>query len=284
MLYEENLDIFILKNDILLENFDNFLEEFGHVNFFNQLTILFFDTIKLEKKHSFKKTNIDDSFVYLAHNVKEMLVKHFDIISISQLYYSILLSDEIDYNFKKYKDFLIGIFNLYKKLENKKSNENARQLNLKIKILKTYMDIVPIMLNKPKSILSTKNQKQLDYFYDKCNKIMLCVVSFFLNKSVPVYYVDKNEICVPHLKENINDELIKFFKMHHRPCIDTNFTFMVIDENQLNINAYFLNKKIITTTQKNTISMVVDSDVLLENKKFFGKYYEYIFPEYTLWL
>ena len=79
MLYEENLDIFILKNDILLENFDNFLEEFGHVNFFNQLTILFFDTIKLEKKHSFKKTNIDDSFVYLAHNVKEMLVKHFVI-------------------------------------------------------------------------------------------------------------------------------------------------------------------------------------------------------------
>lgn len=284
MLYEENLDIFILKNDILLENFDNFLEEFGHVNFFNQLTILFFDTIKLEKKHSFKKTNIDDSFVYLAHNVKEMLVKHFDIISISQLYYSILLSDEIDYNFKKYKDFLIGIFNLYKKLENKKSNENARQLNLKIKILKTYMDIVPIMLNKPKSILSTKNQKQLDYFYDKCNKIMLCVVSFFLNKSVPVYYVDKNEIYVPHLKENINDELIKFLKMHHRTCIDTNFTCMVIDENQLNINAYFLNKKIITTTQKNTISMVVDSDVLLENKKFFGKYYEDIFPEYTLWL
>jgi hypothetical protein len=286
MKYDAEFTHYIEQNELTLENFEKFLTEKGYVKFFNDITYSCLGNAQTLNKNPTKTTA---ALVYLPDMVKEKLITNFDILYVTQLYYGILTKGQLKFNYPNYENFLKELVALRIYLKKQMSDSNNHNDNqLKNILIKTYMNIVYGMLDKSESLIESELENPREYIVETSKQVMLTIVSFFLNKSMPIYYLDTDEIFVPHMTSTIKDELVQYFEKECGTIIDTAISTVVVDDDETNISAYILaKKKMIVANGKRTrtvgLDKVADEKVLVQNKKFFGRNYKDIFPEYALW-
>lgn len=285
MNYDNQFSTYIEKYNITIENYEQHLTDVGYVGFFNEIT-----ESCLGKAKSFNKqpTKTTGALVYLPDLVKEKLITDFDILYVTQLYYGILTKGGLKFNYPNYEQFLKELIELRIFLKKEMHTSKNRVNELKNIIIKTYMNVVYGMLDKTESLLESQLDNPREYVVETSKNVMLSIVSFFLNKSIPIYYLDTDEIFVPHMSDTLLCELKQYFEKECGHLIDTTVSTIAVDSDESNINAYILAKKkmIISNGRKSRTSgleKVVDEKVLIQNKKFFGRNYKDVFPEYALW-
>lgn len=285
MKYDSQFSEYIEKYNLTTENFEKHLADAGYVRFFNELTESCLGKAKTFNKQPTKTTA---ALVYLPDLVKEKLITNFDILYVTQLYYGILAKGGLKFNYPNYEQFLKDLIELRIHLKKEMRDTRNPTNELKNILIKTYMNVVYGMLDKSESLVESQLDNPREYIVETSKHVMLSVVSFFLNKSMPIYYLDTDELFVPHLTPEILNELKQYFEKECSHIIDTNVSTVVVDDDETNINAYILAKKkmIVASGRKSRTSgldKVVDEKVLVQNKKFFGRNYKDIFPEYALW-
>lgn len=283
--YNNIFENFIKDNSIKKHTLDDQLKTIGYVSFFNDITsrCLGEPLFTHDKLHQ-----TTSSLIYLPDEAKEKAIVGFDIVYISQLYLGIMTNGTLDFNYKGYEEFLKDLVSLRVSLKKSFVDNPSELTEIKIQLIKIYMNIIYGMIDKPQSILTSGLENPREHIVENAKKVVLSIASFFLNKSMPIYYIDTDELFVPHISETIYHELQEYFKNECKSLINTTISNAFIEEDESNISAYLAGKKKYMIAFGNRarvqgLPKVNDSKVLLQNKKFFGTNYRDIFPEYAIW-
>ena len=211
-----------------------------------------------------------------------------DILYVANLYVGVIISGNLKFNYPHYEDFLKNLINLRNtlKIKNKKTR-NEKDMVI-ILLIKTYINSVYGMLDNTQSVVSSKLENPREYITETSKNIILNIVSFLLNKSIPVFYIDCDEIYIPKLTIQTIKDLKSNFKKECGAIIDTSISSVIIDDTITNKDAYIIDKKKMIVYDDNKCTAtglpLIDGErVLVQNKKFFGRNYTEIFPEYNLW-
>lgn len=287
MNYESVFDDYIETHNLSSDTFavDTFIKDIGYLNFFNDITRRCLGEIKSAKR---EPTKTSGALVYMPNAVKDKLVQGFDVVYVTQLYYSIIAKGDMKFNYPNYEQFLRELVAL--RIELKKRYAGSKDGNdaLKNILIKIYMNTIYGMLDKPESLVHSQIENPREFVIETSKKVMLTLVSFFLNKSMPIYYMDTDEIFVPHMDSKTKVDLTAFFEKECREYIDTTLSTVTVDDNERNMCAYILaKKKLIRAPSHGSkvqgLDIVNNDTTLLQNKKFFGRNYKDVFPEYALW-
>ena len=257
----------------------------GYINFFNYITI---QLLGNPKQSPIIKQKTTGALIYFPDEIKEKSISNFDIVSVSNLYYGILTNGLIPFNYEKYTSFLSDLYELRKKYKETLKDQYNEKLMSKSILVKCYMNSVYGMINNPSSVLTSKMDNPREFIVEQSKKIMLSVVSFFINKSYPLYYIDTDEMFVPHISETLFEELQSYFIKNCSQFTNLNISKPFISDNQKKLNGYMVAKKRMMYGCGEKTKMVGlykadDNVVLIQNKKFFGRNYKEIFPEYSIW-
>lgn len=287
MNYESVFDDYIETHKLSNDTFvvDTFIKDIGYLNFFNDITRQCLGEIKTAKR---EPTKTSGALVYMPDAVKDKLVQNFDVLYVTQLYYGIIAKGDMKFNYPNYEEFLKELVALRLELKKRYVESKDGDDALKNILIKIYMNIIYGMLDKPESLVNSQIENPREFVIETSKKVMLTLVSFFLNKSMPIYYMDTDEIFVPHMDEKIRDDLTAFFEKECKEYIDTTLSTVTVDDNEQNMCAYILAKKKLIRAPSNGsktqgLDSVNNDTALLQNKKFFGRNYKEIFPEYALW-
>lgn len=269
---------YIEKHNLTIKNIDSKIKDIGFVSFFNELTIACLGTPNFtHQKHNQTST----SLVYLSDEAKEKLICDLDVIYVSNLYYGIMLNENMRFNYNNYKEFLETLY-----IErNKLKREAYKQNQTLIYIIEMYMNLVYGMIDKPESIITCDMDNPREYITETAKTVMVNIVDFFINKAKPIYYIDTDEMFIPSLTDEEFDNLKQFFNERCNKLINTTVSTITIDTTDKQAYAIiFAKKKYILTNSAKTQGLKItdDNKILVENKKYFGKHYRDIFPEYTL--
>ncbi len=287
MNYESVFDNYIEKHNLTNETFviDTFIKDVGYLNFFNDITRECLGEVEPTNR---APTKTSGALVYMPDSVKDKLVQGFDVLYVTQLYYGIIAKGDMKFNYPNYEQFLKELVAL--RIELKKRYAESKDGNdaLKNILIKIYMNIIYGMLDKPESLVNSQIENPREFVIETSKKVMLTLVSFFLNKSMPIYYMDTDEIFVPHMDQKTKADLAAFFEKECKEYIDTTLSTVAVDDNEQNMCAYILaKKKLIRAPSSGSKAQGLDTvsidATLLQNKKFFGRNYKEIFPEYALW-
>ena len=144
------------------------------------------------------------------------------------------------------------------------------------------------MLNNYNSVVTVTHEYGRDYVVETSKTVLLRCVSFLLNKSTPIYYIDTDVIFIPSNKREIFNELVETFHNTCSDMIDTDISFPYIDENEKSMTGFIFGRKKMIMAKKEHMYVknvdTIDDDVILNvNKNFFGAKYKDIFPEYVVW-
>lgn len=286
MKYERVFSDYIEAHQINKFNFEDVLKDIGYVDFFNDITTKCLGF----PKDDFKKTKrVTSTLVYLPDEVKEKAILNIDMLYVSQLYLGIMTNGHIKYNYPNYKQFLESLMVLrksYKSQMDLKCNDKLFVMNV---LIKTYMNVVYGMLDKNESVISCDIDNPREYITETSKRVMLTVASFFLNKSKPIYYIDTDEIFVPTMNAETIGILKEYFKRECSEYINMDISDVMLEDDNVDVIAYIIGKKkmIIGKNDKLKIKGMPisnnDKKILLQNKKFFGRNYKDIFPEYAIW-
>jgi hypothetical protein len=273
-----------IKEKNITTDFESELQKIGYITFFNDITTRCLGDVTFthEKYHE-----TSSSMVYVPDSVKETLIPSLDMVYVSQLYFGIMTNGKMDFNYTNYEEFLKDL--VYSRVQAKKDaykdgekNESAMKAQY---LMKIYMNLVYGMLDKPEAILTSGLDEPRKYIVETAKSVMANVVAFYLNKSMPVYYVDTDEIFAPHIDTHTFEKLQEHFKTSCNDLINTEVSNVFIDEDESNnIGIVYGKKKYMVSTKARVIGIpkVKDETVLLQNKKYFGRNFREIFPEYTL--
>lgn len=262
----------------LHEDLDSKLQKIGYVNFFNDLT-----TVCLgEPNFTHEKYNqTSSSLVYLSEEAKEKLLSDLDVIYVSRLYYGIKLNGQMKFNYPNFTEFLEALVMERVKLK----KEACKQNQSMIQLIKIYMNLVYGMLDNPESILTCEMDNPREYIAKTAKIIMATIAQFFINKSKPIYYIDTDEMFVPHLTDEEFGNLKKFFVEKCGSLINTTISNIFIEPHEKSAHAIIFTKKRYILTDRvraQGLKRADDNKILLENKKYFGKHFREIFPEYII--
>ena len=276
---------YVSTNNLNSENVVNFITNTGFVNFYNEITKLCLGQYPKFDKNKSKTTS---SLVYVPDVAKEKLIQHMDILYVANLYVGVIISGNLKFNYPNYEVFLKNLINLRNELKIKNKKTRDEKDMVVILLIKTYINTVYGMLDNPQSVVSSKLENPREYVVETAKNIILAVVSFLLNKSIPVYYIDCDEIYIPKLTTQLIKDLKNNFKKECGSIIDTSISSVIIDDEITNKSAYIIDKKkmIVYDDNKCTttgLTLIDDEKVLIQNKKFFGRNHAELFPEYTLW-
>ena len=285
--YESVFDQYIETHQLTNKTFqiDDFVKNVGYINFFNDITAQCLGKVDRSERTPTKTTG---ALVYLPDSAKDKLIQHFDVVYVTQLYYGVLTSGKMKFNYPNFEQFLKDLVALRLELKKKYSTEKNEYDALKNTLIKVYMNIVYGMLDKPESMVVSGLENPREYVVEISKKVMLSLVSFFLNKSMPVYYVDTDEIYVPHMNQSTFVDLEAYFRKECEQYINIDISTVVIDDNEKDMSAYiFAKKKMIKSPYDKTkvcgVDVVSDETTLSQNKKYFGRNHKDIFPEYAFW-
>jgi hypothetical protein len=271
---ETVLEHIILDYDLTIENFDARVKEIGYITFFNQVTERCLG--KIETVHE-SKSRTSSALIYLADDVVNRLIPSFDTIQINSFYLGVICNGHLEFNYKNYQSFLEELFSLRKSFKKQLIIKQDEMLNIKQFLIKIYCNCVYGMLDNPESVVSTTKLHPREYVSETAKSVLLQIVSFLLNKSIPVYYIDTDEIFVQPLGEGMIKELYEMFK-NIPNLIDTTISDIHIDSKKDSM-CYIKAKKNMVIFEKNhariigNFIMVDDDLILINNKDFFGKHY-----------
>ena len=281
MKYENFFDNYISTHDITSDN----LDDLNYTEFFNEIT-----TECLGKPPSKYKSSHQTAYVlvYLPDAVKEKVVECFDSIYVSSLYLGIITHGSITFNYPNYIEFLQQLIDLRLDIKSRISSDPKNErLNLKNILIKSYMNVLYGMINKEGSVLTSDKENVREYIVKNATKVMLTIASYYLNKSKPIYYIDVDEMYVPHLTGDEFVELQQHFDKECSQYINTDFSNIYIDNEGTPLCTYITGKKKMITSHCDTtkikgMAACIDAQVLRQNKMYFGRNYRDIFPEYAI--
>lgn len=286
--YESKITAFINENDLNYDALEEQLKNKGVLNVFNDITTRCLGSLNAtESKNKLKTTS---ALVYLPKNSTECMIKSFNKVYVSSLYLGIICNDEMEFNYKNYKAFLVELFNLRTKLKKDlKTNKNKiieREILVKIYIIKFYLNSIYGMLDNPESVITTSKIDSREYITNKAKEVILELISFFLNNSLPVYYVDTDEIFIPTIPDSLKDEAIAKF-IEKNKFINHSISKVVFENCEDQLVIIFGKKRMLEcdlhkSKIKGNVKCVKNDDVFKENKLFFGEFYQNVFPEYAL--
>ncbi len=276
--YSKQFDEFIINNKLNLSTIDEQIQTFGIVNFFNTITISCLGQPPI-KYHN--NTHSSGSLIYLPNATQDRIIQNLDIIYVSNLYAGILSNSHMQYNYSGYEKFIQDLINLRKET---KHLERSDLYDMRIYIIKYYLNLIYGMLNKDTSVISSSLDSPREHVSQTAKEVIIHMAGYFLNKSKPVYYIDGDSIYVPHIIDIID------LKLHFSLIADkinTQVSTITIDDNETGLTGFITDKKKCMLAQGKVICkgmpIISDIEVLKQNKKFIGQNYGNLFPEYRIW-
>lgn len=283
--YNNIFDDYIKNNNLTLDNVTMKLEKIGYVSFFNDITTACLGQPSII--HPKKQNKTSKALIYIPTNVKERVVMGFDMIYVSILYIGIMTNGKMQFNYPNYENFIINLVELRKNLKQDALNNTNNQL--KIYLIKIYINSLYGMIENSNSVISSGLNSPREYIVNTSKNIIAIISSWYLNKSKPIYYIDTDAIFVPTMSPSEFSELKLYFNEKSNGLINCNISNLTIDENEKNVSAYIIDKKKWFTVRNNDgrigiegISLADNNAILIENKSFFGRNFENIFPEYNI--
>lgn len=282
----KHFDDYIKENNIESGNLDSTLQKIGYVQFFNNITVRCLG----EPTHTHKKYNeTSSSLIYVPDATREKLVSGLDIVYVSQLYYGIMANGKMDFNYSNYSDFLVELGSARAQAKKEafvdadEYSDEFDALSARVYLMKIYMNLIYGMIDKPEAVLTSGLDEPRKYIVDTAKQVMATVVSFYLNKSIPIYYMDTDEIFVKHTFHTMYLE--EHFKEKCGDLINTTISNVFCDEEERNFyGVIYGKKKYMLSHSARVVGMpeVKDESLLKQNKNYFGRNFREIFPEYTL--
>jgi len=262
-----------LTNGNLIDTLSNY----GNIDFFNNITLSILD--KPAFTHDKNNSNNISALTYVPHSVKDKFVESVEIISFNNLYQGII--HNMEFNYENYPKFLRLLFEVRKDLKKEYSETHNNLFDTTQMLIKLYLNMVYGMIDNERSILTSSNSTPRSYITKVGTEAVLTIVSFLLNKSYPIFYIDTDEIHTNKLTDADFNELDSLISKNLN---NINTSITTIDrENEIR-NAYYIAKKRFLIGNMNSRGMKTPdiNDILKENKKFFGHKYPDIFPEYRI--
>lgn len=283
--YNNIFDDYITNNNLTLDNVTMKLEKIGYVSFFNDITTACLGQTSII--HPKKQNKTSKSLIYIPNNVKERVVMGFDMLYVSVFYIGIMTNGKMQFNYPNYEEFIINLVELRKNLKHDALNNTNNQL--KIYLIKIYINSLYGMIENPNSVISSGLNSPREYIVNTSKNIIAIIASWYLNKSKPIYYIDTDSIFVPTMSPSEFSELKLYFNEKSNGLINFKISNLTIDENEKNVSAYIIDKKKWFKVHNNDgyfdikgISLADNNAILIENKSFFGRNFENIFPEYNI--
>jgi len=262
-----------LTNGNLIDTLSNY----GNIDFFNNITLSILD--KPSFTHNKNNSNNISSLTYVPHSVKDKFVSSVDIISFNNLYQGIMIN--MEFNYTNYPKLLNLLFEVRKDLKKEYFETRNNLFDTTQMLIKLYLNMVYGMIDNERSILTSSNNAPRSYITKVGTEAVLSIVSFLLNKSYPIFYIDTDEVHTTKLLyEDFNE--LKMTIAQNLNNINTNITY--IERETKITNAYYIAKKRFLIGDMNNRGMKSPNlnEILKENRKFFGHKYPDIFPEYRI--
>lgn len=281
--YKEVICRYIDAHKITKENCENVLKNVGYIEFFNDITVGCLGEPNTINK---KKQQTTSAIIYFPELAKERLISNFDVVYVTNLYYGIISNGCLGFNYYNYSHFLEFLFDLRCSLKKKLMKNYDEETELISYLIKIYMNVVYGMLDNPSSVISTNKVNPREFIVSQAKQVILELVSFFINKSCPIFYIDCDEIFVPHVGSDNLEEAKKYFKKNMDAYTNTKVSTVSIDDVDTNLFGYMTGKKKMIYGQKiRTMGFkkIDTAKLLVQNKKYFGKTYKDVFPEYAIW-
>ena len=283
--YNNIFDDYIKNNNLTLDNVTMKLEKIGYVSFFNDITTACLGQTSIIQPKKQNKTS--KSLIYIPNNVKERVVMGFDMLYVSVFYIGIMTNGKMQFNYPNYEEFIINLVELRKNLKHNSLNNTNNQL--KIYLIKIYINSLYGMIENSNSVISSGLNSPREYIVNTSKNIIAIIASWYLNKSKPIYYIDTESIFVPTMSPSEFSELKLYFNEKSNGLINFKISNLTIDENEKNVSVYIIDKKKWFKVHNNDgyfdikgISLADNNAILIENKSFFGRNFENIFPEYII--
>jgi len=275
----EEFTSYVTTHNLTLENMDEHLKFETFTTFFNTITV----NILGAPKYTHDKSNdTKGPLVYMAEASKERFVDSVDIIAVNSLYYGIL--GRLEYNYPTYVDFIKNLKEARTDLKKELiKNSKNKTINVTQSLMKVYMNLIYGMIDNVGSVLTSSHKVPREFIVEESKKVILSLASFLVNKSLPIFYIDTDELHTKRLTESQLKELKNYFEKECSKYIDTRLS--TVDRDNIKcISSYYLNNKRYLTGDMSTRGMkfVNNEKVLAQNKEFFGKNFPNIFPEYAI--
>lgn len=271
---------YIKDNDLTQDNYNAKLHEISYITFFNDITSNILGAPLYTHDKCPTTTN---SIVYIADSAKEMFISGVDILTINSLYHGAIT--RLEYNYPNYPEFLNSMFSLRKKMKKKAFNEDIyHEANLTQTLIKIYLNLVYGMIDNAQSILTSAHKSPRSFIVESSRNAVLSITSFLINKGVPVYYIDTDEIHCGSISLENYAELQEFYNDNADIHIDTTISTMNKDSDGFT-NGYYKAKKQFVLgdkTKMRGLNEVNDTNVKFDNKKYFGGTFPHQFPEYAI--
>jgi len=286
--YESVFEDYVLAHSIAPHTIETHFKERGYMTFFNFITVSCLGNPKVKYSNTAKTTS---SLIYLSDAVKEVYIEDVDVLYISNLYPGIMTKGDIAFNYPEYDKFLIALYDLRKEIK-QRNIKNKTEVEIATNLLiKYYLNLVYGAINNNTSILSCNTENTREFIVKQAKHVMLNISAFFLNRSIPMYYVDTDEIFIPKMDSKLFEDLVKHYNETCGKIINTSLSTLVLERNGSGEEVQFVifsNKKkyifgnVSKIKQTKGITQVDNQKVLLQNKKYFGRNYDEIFPEYAI--
>jgi len=271
---------YIKDNNLTHDNYNAKLHEISYITFFNDITTNILGAPLYTHDKCSTTTN---SITYIAESAKEMFISGVDILTINSLYYGAIT--RLDYNYPNYQEFLDSMFSLRKKMKKEAFNGDIyHDANLIQRLIKIYLNLVYGMIDNAQSILTSSHETPRTFVVESSRNAILSITAFLLNKGIPVYYIDTDEIhCGSISLENyaeLQDYYIDTADFH----IDTKISTMTKDTDGFTNGYYKAKKQFVlgAKTKMKGLNEVNDNNVRFDNKKYFGSTFPHQFPEYAI--
>jgi hypothetical protein len=271
---------YIRDNNLTQDNYTIRLHEISYIAFFNDITI----NILGNPIYSFDKcATTTSSLTYIAESAKETVITNLDIIEITEMYHGVI--SRLDYNYKNYPELLQNLFELRKKMKKKVFEEEiGYDVNLIQMLIKVYLNLVYGMIDNKRSVLTSNLDTPREFIIESSKKAMLNITAFLINKGIPVYHINTDEIHCGSISLEDYEDLQNHYSTITEEFINT--TTAKLNKN-LNgfVNGYYKAKNQFILGEKirmQGLTEVNDDNVRYDNKKYFGSTFPHQFPEYAI--
>lgn len=270
---------YVVKHDLTQNTIETYIKDKSYISFFNDLTVLMVG----KPNYTHDKTNKTVSaLVYIPKASKNKYVDSTSVISIDSFYMGVI--SKLTFNYPKYNDLLETLFHLRKSIKTGLYFDGYDEIKNTVQILiKKYLNLVYGMINNTKSVLTSELDNPQQYIVRESKTAILMIIELLLNRGLPIYYVDTDEIHTGTVSNEIYTELNEYFTTEVSKVINTNISKISIDSNSF-LSSYYVDKKkylLGKDIEERGLKRVVDKDVRKENKQYFGENYPEFFPEYT---
>jgi len=270
---------YINKNQLTQTNYSEELNSISYVTFFNDITSTILGTPLYTHK---KCPSTVSPITYIAESAKEMFISDIDILTINSMYYGVIT--RLEFNYENYSELLDNLFELRKIMKKRVFEDTSYDVNLVQSLIKLYLNLVYGMIDNAQSILTSANAAPRAYIVENSKKAILSITAFLINRGIPIYYIDTDEIHCGNIPQEQYIELQEYYDTITNEYIDTSSATLSKNSDGFTQGYYKAKKQFILSekTRMHGLKEVNASNVKFDNKKYFGSTFPDQFPEYAI--